>query len=87
MRISPLFDVTIYFPDQEYMHIFLIISEKLEVLSELVNVTNQTETQACRPKMESRKNFSSYVYMYQSRVSHRCSDTINYRTLTTGNKR
>ena len=35
-----------------------------------INVSNQTfhnETQACRPRMESLKNFSSYVYMYQSR--------------------
>ena len=58
----------------EYMHIlFFIISEKLEVLSELVNPINASpthlynETQACHPMMESLKNFSSYLYMYQSR--------------------
>ena len=50
MRISPLFDMTIYFLDQACF--FCIISEKLEVLSELVNpinVTNQTFIMKHRP--------------------------------------
>ena len=65
--------MTIYCLDQECMQVF-IISEKLEVLSELVNpidVNNQTFIMKHRPVaqgcMGSHKNFSSYVYMYQSR--------------------
>ena len=50
-----------------YARFFLsLVSEKVEVLSELVNpinITNYNETQACHPRMESLKNFSSYVYM------------------------
>ena len=56
--------MTIYFLDQEYMHVFCIVSEKLEVLSELANVTNQTFIMKHRPVTPgwSHKNFS--------RVSH-----------------
>ena len=58
--------------DQEYMHIF--ISEKLEVLSKLVNlinVTNQTFIMKHRPVAPgwrvSRTSVAMHVYMYQSR--------------------
>ena len=53
---------------------FTVIETKIQHVADNVgqhvSVTNQTlhnKTQACRPRMESLKNFSSYVYMHQSR--------------------
>ena len=39
---------------------------EMQMLS-MSSSNHATPTQACRPRMESVKNFSSYVYMYQSR--------------------
>ena len=65
--------MTIYFLDQEHVHVF-IISEKLEVLSELVNpinVTNQTFTMKHRPIVPGRRVTRTSVAMCTcTRVGH-----------------
>ena len=61
--------------DQEHMHIFFTISDKLEVLSELVNpinVTNQTFIMMQRPMTPgwrvSRTSVAIYVYIYATQM-------------------